>query len=76
MHLRYLIAKRCFFSFSGPTAYWLLPTVWGTAGETNWLTMFARLRGIPESVIKATVESEIRRVDLVQHADKLCGKYR
>ena len=40
------------------------------------LTVFARLRGIPESAVRATVESEIRRVDLVQHADKLCGKYR
>jgi ABC-type Na+ transport system ATPase subunit NatA len=39
------------------------------------LTVFARLRGIPESAVRATVESEIRRVDLVQHADKLCGKY-
>ena len=40
------------------------------------LTVFARLRGIPESSVKAVVESEIRRVDLIQHADKQCGKYR
>ena len=40
------------------------------------LTVFARLRGIPEHSIKAIVESEIQRIDLTKHADKQCGKYR
>ena len=40
------------------------------------LTMFGRLRGIQESVLKSAVESELKRMDLVEHADKQCGKYR
>ena len=39
------------------------------------LTMFARLRGIPEALIKDAVEAEVTRLDLVKHASKLCGKY-
>ena len=38
--------------------------------------MFGRLRGIQESVLKSAVESELKRMDLVEHADKQCGKYR
>ena len=40
------------------------------------LTMFARLRGIPEGQIKEVVETEITRLDLSKHADKRCGRYR
>ena len=40
------------------------------------LTMFARLRGIPEALIKDAVEAEISRLDLSKHASKQCGKYR
>ena len=40
------------------------------------LTMFARLRGIPEQLIKQTVEAEVVRLDLAKHAGKQCGKYR
>lgn len=40
------------------------------------LTMFARIRGVPESQIKEVVENEITRLDLSAHADKRCGKYR
>jgi len=40
------------------------------------LTMFARLRGIPERLIKQAVEAEITRLDLSKHASKQCGKYR
>ena len=40
------------------------------------LTMFARLRGIPEKEVKAVVEQEIKRLDLKKHANKLCGNYR
>lgn len=40
------------------------------------LTMFARIRGIPEQHIKEVVDTEITRLDLGKHANKLCGKYR
>ena len=40
------------------------------------LTMFARLRGIPERSISAVVEAEVRRLDLTRDAKKRCGKYR
>ena len=40
------------------------------------LTMFARLRGIPESEIKKAVQTEINRLDLTKHANKKCGTYR
>ena len=40
------------------------------------LTMFARLRGIPERHIPRVVASTIKRLDIEKHADKLCGKYR
>ena len=40
------------------------------------LTMFARLRGIPEKSIQAVVEAEVRRLDLTKDAKKRCGKYR
>ena len=40
------------------------------------LTMFARLRGIPERLISQAVETEVTRLDLTQYASKLCGKYR
>ncbi|CAI8007469.1 ATP-binding cassette sub-family A member 3 [Geodia barretti] len=39
------------------------------------LTMFARLRGIPESLISQAVEAEVARLDLSKHASKQCGKY-
>ena len=38
--------------------------------------MFARLRGIPERQIKEVVETEIRRLDLSEHADKRSSTYR
>ena len=40
------------------------------------LTMFARLRGIPEHLISQAVEAEVVRLDLKKHASKQCGKYR
>ena len=40
------------------------------------LTMFARLRGIPERKVKSAVNAEIDRLDLAKYANKLCGKYR
>ena len=40
------------------------------------LTMFARLRGVPEKEIKDVVDVEITRLDLKKHADKRCEKYR
>ena len=40
------------------------------------LTMFARLRGIPERLIRQAVEAEVVRLDLSKHASKQCGKYR
>ena len=40
------------------------------------LTMFARLRGIPESLISQAVEAEVARLDLTKHANKQCRKYR
>ena len=40
------------------------------------LTMFARLRGVPEKQIKNVVETEIARVDLKKYANKKCGSYR
>lgn len=39
------------------------------------LTMFARLRGIPERLISQAVEAEVVRLDLTKHASKQCGKY-
>ncbi len=38
--------------------------------------MYARLRGIPEKQIKAVVDTEIRRLDLLKYANKSCGSYR
>ena len=40
------------------------------------LTMFARLRGIPEKHIREVVDTEIKRLDLTKYAKKLCGSYR
>ena len=40
------------------------------------LTMFARLRGIREKDIKREVDDKIERLQLRQHADKECWKYR
>ncbi len=40
------------------------------------LTMFARLRGVPESQLKEIVNTEIVRVDLNKYSDKKCGSYR
>ena len=40
------------------------------------LSMFARLRGIPERYIRDVVTSTIDKLDLSKHANKLCGKYR
>jgi ABC-type Na+ transport system ATPase subunit NatA len=40
------------------------------------LTMFARLRGVPEKQIKEVVETKITRLDLKKYADKRCGNYR
>ena len=40
------------------------------------LRMYARLRGIPEDKIQGVVETEITRLDLTKHADRLCGTYR
>ncbi len=40
------------------------------------LTMFARLRGVPEKHIKRIVQTEIERLDLTKHANKRCGTYR
>ena len=40
------------------------------------LTLFARLRGVPEEQIKEVVEIEINRLDLKKHADKRSDKYR
>ena len=40
------------------------------------LTLFARLRGVPEKQIKEAVDIEITRLDLKEHADKRCEKYR
>jgi len=45
-----------------------------TAYELLWL--YARLRGIPERKIKGIVDTEIQRLDLLKHADRLCGTYR
>ena len=40
------------------------------------LTMFARLRGVPEKEISRVVQTEIERLDLTKHASKRCGTYR
>ena len=40
------------------------------------LTMFARLRGIPESCISSTVDEKLELLNLRLHADKQCWKYR
>jgi len=45
-----------------------------TSYELLWL--YARLRGIPEKQIKGVVDTEIKRLDLLKHADRLCGTYR
>ena len=42
----------------------------------EFLTMFARLRGIHEKAIKGVVQSVIDRLDLSKYADKKCGTYR
>ena len=39
------------------------------------LTMFARMRGIPEQHIPDTVAEAITNLNLDVHADKLCGSY-
>ena len=44
-----------------------------TARELLW--MYARLRGVPEDQISEVVDSEIRRLDLLQYANKRCGTY-
>ncbi|XP_019857855.1 PREDICTED: ATP-binding cassette sub-family A member 3-like [Amphimedon queenslandica] len=41
----------------------------------EFLTMFARLRGIREKAIKGVVQSVIDRLDLSKYADKRCGTY-
>ena len=40
------------------------------------LRMYARLRGIPEDKIQGVVDTEITRLDLTKHAERLCGTYR
>ena len=40
------------------------------------LTMYGRLRGIPERLIKDAVEAIIQGLDLSKHGDKKCGTYR
>ena len=40
------------------------------------LTMFCRLRGIPEKRIPSVVKTEIKRLDLEKYAKKRCGTYR
>ena len=40
------------------------------------LTMFARLRGIPESRIRDVVTSTINKLDLAKYGNRQCGKYR
>jgi ATP-binding cassette subfamily A (ABC1) protein 3 len=40
------------------------------------LTMFARLRGVPEYAIPSQVERLMHTLLLVQYADRLCGTYR
>jgi ATP-binding cassette subfamily A (ABC1) protein 3 len=39
------------------------------------LTMFCRLRGIPEKKIPHVVKTEIKRLDLEKYAKKRCGTY-
>ncbi|CAI8011243.1 Phospholipid-transporting ATPase ABCA1 [Geodia barretti] len=39
------------------------------------LTMFARLRGIPESRIRDVVTSTINKLDLAKYGNRQCGKY-
>eukprot|EP00911_Craspedida_sp_UC1_P000304 UC1_evm1s230 len=39
------------------------------------LSMYARLRGVPESRVRETVEDLITGLMLEKHADKRCGKY-
>ena len=40
------------------------------------LTMYARLRGVPEKQIREVVDIEITRLDLTKHADKRSKDYR
>ena len=40
------------------------------------LTLFARLKGIKEKAIPSEVETEIKRMNLSNYADKRCGTYR
>ena len=40
------------------------------------LTMFARLRGVPEKQINEVVETELTRLDLKKYSDKKCANYR
>ena len=40
------------------------------------LTMYARLRGIPEDKVKDVVSDAIERLHLEKWADSLCGNYR
>ena len=40
------------------------------------LEMFARLRGIPQSKMKAVVDTAIKQLNLSNWADKMCGNYR
>jgi ABC-type multidrug transport system ATPase subunit len=39
------------------------------------LMMYARIKGIPESHIKAIVEQKIRQMDLQNHCDRAAGSY-
>ncbi len=39
------------------------------------LTMFARLRGVPESHVAGTVQEMVELMDLTQHASRPCGSY-
>ena len=40
------------------------------------LTMYGRLRGIPEHKLKNSAEAMIQRLDLSKYGDKQCGTYR
>ena len=44
-------------------------------GREN-LTMFARIRGLPEERIQLEVQEKLDLLDLNDHADKQCWKYR
>ena len=40
------------------------------------LTMYGRLRGIPEHLLKDAAEAIIQRLDISKYGDKQCGTYR